>query len=108
MLAYGMPSIEELEKLTQQFPDKAFPRYGLAMEYKKVSRFEEAIREFEAAMKLDPGYVAAWHHCGIAYEQWGKIEDAKRVFREGLDVAKRIGNGHAFSEISAALGLLGG
>ncbi len=98
-----MPSIQELEALTKQFPAKAFPRYGLAMEYKKASRFEEAIREFEEAMKLDANYVAAWFHCGMAYEAWGKLDDAKRVYREGIEVARRIGNGHALSEITAAL-----
>ena len=103
-----MPSIQELEALTKQFPDKAFPRYGLAMEYKKANRFEEAIREFQEAMRLDPNYVAAWHHCGMAYEQWGRIEDAKRVYREGMDVARRVGNGHALSEITAALQAIGG
>lgn len=101
-----MPSIQELETLTQQFPDKAFPRYGLAMEYKKASRWEEAVREFRAAMKLDSNYVAAWFQCGMALEAWGKTDEAKSMYREGLQVAQRVGNAHAASEISAALAAL--
>ena len=102
-----MPSIADLEALTKQFPAKAFPRYGLAMEYKKAARYEDAIREFQHAMRLDPNYVAAWHHAGQSYVAWGKPEDAKRVYLEGIEVAKRIGNGHALSELTAELQALG-
>lgn len=101
-----MPSIEELEKLVQQFPDKPFPRYGLAMEYKKVNRFDEAIPHFREAMKLDANYVAAWFQCGLTYQAAGKIDEAKQTYREGIEVARRVGNGHALSEISDALASL--
>jgi tetratricopeptide (TPR) repeat protein len=103
-----MPSIEELEKLVQQFPTKPFPRYGLAMEYKKAGRFADSIPHFEKAMELDPNYVAAFFQAGMAYEAWGKADLAKETYRKGLVVAQRIGNGHAASEIGAALAALGG
>lgn len=102
-----MPSIEELEKLVQQFPDKPFPRYGLAMEYKKASRLEDAVPHFREAMKLDPNYVAAWFQCGIAYQEAGKLDDARRTYEEGIAVAQRVGNGHALSELRDALASLG-
>ncbi len=101
-----MPSIDELETLTRQFPDKAFPRYGLAMEYKKAGRIDEAVREFREAMRLDADYVAAWFQCGLALESAGRIEEARAVLTEGLAVAQRVGNAHAASEIAGTLSQL--
>ena len=103
-----MPSIEELEKLVTQFPTKPFPRYGLAMEYKKAGRHDEALAHFREAIKLDPNYTAAFFHGGMSCEAAGRPEDAKAFYRDGLAAANRIGNGHAASEIGAALAALGG
>ena len=103
-----MPSIAELEKLVTQFPDKPFPRYGLAMEYKKAARHDEALVHFREAIKLDPNYTAAFFHAGMSCEAAGRVEDAKTFYRDGLAVAQRVGNGHAASELGAALQALGG
>lgn len=102
-----MPSIEEIEKLVQQFPDKPFPRYGLAMEYKKAGRLEDAVTHFRKAVELDPKYVAAYHHCGLTLETLGKRDEAIATFRQGLAIAKQIGNGHAAKEINEALAAMG-
>ena len=103
-----MPSIPELEQMVSKFPDKPFPRYGLAMEYKKAGRFDEAVTHFKEAMKLDPNYVAAFMHCGLALRDAGRMDEAKQTLRQGLEVAGRIGNGHAASEITAFLQEIGG
>ena len=102
-----MPDISELESLIARFPDKPFPRYGLAMEYKKAGRFDEAVEQFKAALKLDPDYVAAFMHCGIAQREAGRNDEAKQTLREGLQVAQRIKNSHAAGEISGILQEMG-
>lgn len=102
-----MPSISELEQMVQRFPDKPFPRYGLAMEYKKAARWDDAVAHFREAMKLDPNYVAAFMHCGLALREAGRTDEAKQTLREGLQVAQRIGNGHAASEITGFLQEMG-
>ena len=103
-----MPSIEELEAIIAKFPDKPFPRYGLAMEYKKAKRWDDAVREFQHAMRMDPNYVAAWFQCGLALQEAGRLDEARKVLTDGLGVANRIGNAHAASEISETLHQLGG
>lgn len=102
-----MPDISELESLIARFPDKPFPRYGLAMEYKKAGRFDDAVAQFQAALKLDPNYVAAFMHCGIALRDAGRTDEAKQTLRDGLEVAQKINNGHAASEISGLLAEMG-
>lgn len=103
-----MPDISELESLIARFPDKPFPRYGLAMEYKKAGRFDDAVAQFKQAMALDPNYVAAYMHCGIALREAGRVDDAKATLHKGLEVAQRIGNSHAAGEISGILQEIGG
>lgn len=103
-----MPDIAELESLIQRFPDKPFPRYGLAMEYKKAGRFPDAVAQFKKALELDPNYVAAYMHCGLAQREAGQIDEAKATLQQGLQVAQRIGNGHAAGEISGILMEMGG
>lgn len=98
-----MPDITELENLIQRFPDKPFPRYGLAMEYKKAGRFADAVAQFQKALELDPNYVAAYMHCGIAMRDAGNPVDAKATWQKGLAVAQKIGNAHAAGEISGLL-----
>ena len=102
-----MPSIDELEALIARFPDKPFPRYGLAMEYKKAGRFDDAVPQFKKALELDPNYVAAYMHCGITLREAGKDDEAKETLKAGLAVANKIGNGHAAGEILGILQEMG-
>lgn len=103
-----MPTIDELEKLVAQFPDKPFPRYGLAMEYKKANRWDEALTHFRKAIELDGDYTAAYYHAGMACEGAGRKDEAIAFYRDGLAAAQRIGNAHAAGELGEALRLLGG
>jgi tetratricopeptide (TPR) repeat protein len=102
-----MPSIDELEGLIARFPDKPFPRYGLAMEYKKARRFDEAVAQFQEAVKLDPKYVAAFMHCGLCLREAGRADEAKQTLQQGLQVAQRAGNTHAAGEIAGILQEMG-
>ena len=39
-------------------------------------KYDEAIKAYDAAIKLDPNYAAAWNDKGIALDESGKYEDA--------------------------------
>jgi tetratricopeptide (TPR) repeat protein len=99
--------LETLKSLLSEDPGNSFARYGLAMEYSRAGRLEEALAEFEALLKADPGYSYAYFHGGQALEQLGRIEEAKDMYRRGLEAATRKGDQHARSELQGALDLLG-
>jgi hypothetical protein len=46
-------------------------------------------------------------HCGIALREAGRTDEAKKTLQDGLQVAQRIGNGHAAGEISGILQEMG-
>jgi len=43
-----------------------------------------AIEQFRAALRLDPNYVEAWYHLGLAYNQSQKTDEAMTGFEEAL------------------------
>jgi tetratricopeptide (TPR) repeat protein len=99
--------IETLKSMVSQDPDSAFARYGLAMEYAKSGRAEEAVAEFRALMSSHPDYAAAYYHAGRTLESMGRTDEAREVLERGIEVTTRIGDAHTRSELQAALDLLG-
>jgi tetratricopeptide (TPR) repeat protein len=98
-----MPRLEDLLPMLEKEPGDAFLRYAVAMEYAKLSHHEEALREFTELLKRNPDYVAGYFMAGRTCEQKGDVEAAKRIYREGIAVAQRLGDGHAAGEMSTAL-----
>ena len=44
--------------------------------------WKEAEFRWEKAVELDPTYSAAWNNLGIAYEQQGKFNEAKKAYEK--------------------------
>jgi len=87
-------------------PGDSFLRYGLAMEYRNAGDLESATAEFTGLMAADPDYAAAYFHAGQTLERLGKPDEAREVYRRGIEVTSRKGDQHARSELEAALDLL--
>lgn len=102
-----MSRVETLKSMVAANPNDSFARYGLAMEYKNAGDWEGAMREFHALIETNPDYHAAYFHGGQTLERMGREDDAREMYRLGVDAATRAGNGHARSEMQGALDLLG-
>jgi Tfp pilus assembly protein PilF len=99
--------LDVLRSMVAQNPGDAFARYGLAMEYKGSGDWEAAMREFRALIAANPDYHAAYFHGGQTLERMGCEDEAREMYREGVEAATRAGNGHARVEMQGALDLLG-
>lgn len=88
-------------------PNDSFARYGLAMEYANSGDLENAIREYQALLAANPNYSAAYYHGGQTLEKLGRREDARALYRQGIEATTRVGDLHTRSEIQAALDSLG-
>lgn len=95
--------INRLREFIKRQPDSPFPRYGLAMEYKKHSDWVRAIEVFRGLLDIDPDYLAAYLQYGMSLQSNGEIEEAAIAFRSGLEVAYRKGDSRAEAELKAAL-----
>ena len=95
--------LEILKQMVAQDPANSFARYGLAMEYSNSGALERAVEEFEALIKSDSNYAAAYFHGGQALEKLGRVNEARGVYEQGIAAATRKGDAHTRAEIEAAL-----
>jgi tetratricopeptide (TPR) repeat protein len=102
-----MSRVDVLKGMVAQNPNDSFARYGLAMEYKNAGDWDGAMGEFRALIAANPDYHAAYFHGGQTLERMGREDEAREMYREGVDAATRAGNAHARSEMQGALDMLG-
>ncbi|MCL4402889.1 MAG: tetratricopeptide repeat protein [Acidobacteria bacterium] len=96
-----------LQKLSAQNPADSFSCYALAMEYAKSGQLEKAAEEYRKLLEINPDYAAAYFHGGQALEKLDLLEEARTLYRKGIEVTTRTGDQHARSELQAALDTLG-
>jgi tetratricopeptide (TPR) repeat protein len=99
--------LEVLKNMVAQSPNDSFARYGLAMEHANTGDLEHAIEEYRALLAVNPSYSAAYYHGGQTLEKLGRREEARALYRQGIEATTHIGDLHTRSEIQAALDLLG-
>jgi len=98
--------IDILRGMVAANPGDSFARYGLAMEYVKSGKLQEAIDEFKQLLAANPNYPAAYFHGGQALEKLGQIESARAMYQKGIEVTTAMGDQHTRSELQAALDIL--
>ena len=98
-----MDRIALLTEILAANPTDAFARYGLAMEYSNSGRIEEALQEFKTLIEKNPDYVPGYFMAAQTLEKVGRIDEAKRMLVDGITSARRTGNAHAQSEMTAML-----
>lgn len=76
------------------------------MEYKNSGDFTGAVDAFSALLEIEPGYAAAYFHGGQALEKSGCVEEARAMYRRGVEVTQANGDDHARAEMQGALDLL--
>ncbi len=96
-----------LSEILQQNPGDAFARYGLAMEYSKTGRVEEAMAEFSRLLATHPDYTAGYFMAAQTLAAANRVDEAKKMLGDGIASAKRTGNAHAQSEMEGMLAELG-
>ncbi len=95
-----------LRNILAEDPKNTLARYGLAMEYAKAGRLEDAVTEYKALVANNPDYSYAYFQGGQALERLGRTEEARDMYRQGIEAATRVGDQHARGELQAALDLL--
>src|SRR5678815_1979679 len=66
--------------------DKAKTQVEFAIKTAQKGLWKEAAMRFEAATVADPSYAAAWNNLGIAYEQLGRFDDARRAYEKAMEL----------------------
>ncbi len=80
--------------------------YGLAMEYRKLERWDEALQTFTTLRTMKPDYVAMYLMCGQMLEEVERTDEAREWLEAGIAQARAKGDNHAASELESALATL--
>jgi predicted Zn-dependent protease len=102
-----MDRVRMLTEILAQNPKDEFARYGLAMEYSRAGKVDEALEEFRRLLAVNPSYTAAYFMAAQALTAAHRVDEAKKMLGDGIVCAKRSGNAHAQSEMEAMLTELG-
>jgi predicted Zn-dependent protease len=102
-----MDRIAMLSEILTANPEDLFARYGLALEYSKAGQIEQALQEFKALIAKNPDYTPAYFMAAQALANASRVDEAKRMLVDGISCARRTGNAHAQSEMTAMLEELG-
>ena len=96
------PRLALLEKMINSGHADAFAHYGLAMEYRKENRVEDALRIFQKLRDLDSQYLPQYLMAGQMLAESDK-DAATEWLKAGIEVAKATGDGKTLSELEAEL-----
>ena len=95
-----------LQRLFDSGTADSFAHYGLAMEYKKLGRIEEALSVFASLRDKDAPYIPQYLMAGQMLAAAGRAAEAREWLEQGIAQAQRAGNSHALSELESALSSL--
>ena len=102
-----MGRLEMLKEHLADYPNDAFGRYGLAMEYANSGDQEAALAEFATLLKSNPDYTAGYFMAAQTLAKIGKVAEARAMLMSGIASAERTNNAHAKSEMEGMLVELG-
>ena len=83
--------LEALAAMAAAQPGEAMIWYGLANEYIKRARWDEAAEALGRVVALNPDYTSAYQLLGTSLMNLGRGEEARRVWTEGIETANRTG-----------------
>ena len=95
--------LEVLKNMVAQNPNDAFARYGLAMEFSKLGDIERSLEEFGKLLSAHPDYTAGYFMAAQTLASANRTDEAKKMLIDGIASARRTGNSHAQSEMTAML-----
>ena len=80
--------VAQLRALIARMPEDETLRFILGRHLAEAGASEEAIAEFEAALSLKPGFTAVYLALGKTLQKAGRLDDARKVYEDGLRVAE--------------------
>ena len=95
--------IAALESMVRSKPNDPRARFGLALEYEKAGRAEDAVRELRAYLDQAKDQGNAWGRLGALLARLGQSEEARAAYQRGIAQAQAHGHPSMAAELEAAL-----
>ena len=98
--------LEMIKKVAEKFPNDPVVLYGLGEAYAANEVYENAIQTFQKIIQIKSDYTAAYRELGKSLAKAGKIEQAKEIYRNGIEVAEKTGELQTGKEMKVFLNRL--
>jgi len=98
--------LEQLQDFLKDDINDSFLKYGLALEYVRVKENDTAKDCFLKLIKEDKNYVASYYQLGKLYESLNEVEKAMEIYKNGIEIAKKIKDTKTLSELQEAYNML--
>lgn len=80
--------IDTFKQMLEADPDNNMVRFGLANEYLKAGRFEEAVEALKDYLDRADDEGAAFGMLARAYEKVGRRDEARQAYERGIHAAQ--------------------
>ena len=101
-----MSRLQVLMESLKDDPSDTFTKYLIAVEHKGQEDYQEALVWLNKIHEDDPNYVPAYFMAAQCYEALEEFSAAISQYKEGITVAKKVGDLHAAREMQGALDLI--
>ncbi|TLP69846.1 tetratricopeptide repeat protein [Maribacter sp. ACAM166] len=98
--------IEQLQEFLKEDSNDSFLTYALALEYVRVEKNDTARDCFLKLIKDDENYVASYYQLGKLYESLNEVEKAIEIYKNGIEIAKKIKDAKTLLELQEAYNML--
>lgn len=95
--------LQSLLAMYEKDPKDSFLIYGIGLEYIALEDNEKAEQYFKLLLEQDPGYVPLYTQYARLKENQNKIDEAKELYKKGIEVAKNSGDIHSANEMEEFL-----
>lgn len=98
--------LKQLYQFLQDRPSDEFLLFAIAKEYEGLGNEEKAESYYLKLQDVNPKYVGTYYHLGKLYERAEDFEIALLTYEKGMEIAKNIGDRHAYGELQGAKDLI--
>ena len=98
---------ERIEAMLADEPADVFLRYSLAMELDKEADHDRSLELLAILSHETPAYVPAFFMSAQQLARLNRVNEARSMLRDGIEVARQQGDSHAAGEMGEFLASLG-
>lgn len=92
----------KLQEFLAVNPEDSFVQHALALEHIKLGNDAAARDLFEQLLQRDENYIGSYYHLAKLLERNGATDAAVAAYEKGMEMAKKAGDNHAYSELRSA------
>src|SRR2546421_2735228 len=96
---WAAPPAERIGHVAADLPASARAHYNYGAALQQVGRLDEAEKEYQAALRFDPGYVKVYTNLGQLFVSKSKLDEAKKYYEKAIELDPNTGeirSGYAY------------